>query len=59
MPDRDWLILQELVALHFDIGPFLADLLADCLSRDDQLLFALRLVVLAQHLQQRAEQTLI
>ena len=51
------LILDELRGINNDTGQFVAGILSDDLRRDDQIAFALRLVVLAQHIKDRAMQS--
>ncbi len=57
MDEQTRLILEELRSVNNDTGQFVAGILSDDLSRDDQIAFALRLVVLAEHIKDRAMQS--
>jgi len=57
MDDRNRLILQELKAINDEAGQFVAGILSFDISRHDQIAFALRLVVLAEHIKERALRT--
>ncbi|SCF71856.1 MULTISPECIES: hypothetical protein [unclassified Streptomyces] len=48
-------IVQQLKDITGDTGQFVAGILSDHISRDEQITFALRLVRLAEHIKQRAE----
>jgi hypothetical protein len=50
-------IVQQLKDITGDTGQFVAGILSDDISREDQTLFALRLMRLAGHIQQRAQST--
>lgn len=50
-------IARQLKDINDDAGAFVAGLLSDDISGDDQITFALRLVTLAEHIKQRAEST--
>jgi hypothetical protein len=57
MEDLDELILMQLKGIGKDVGAFIAGMLSNDLARDDQRLFALRLVRLAEHIKERADST--
>jgi hypothetical protein len=57
MDDLNRLILQELKAINNDAGQFVVGILSFDISRDDQISFALHLVVLAEHIKDRALRT--
>ncbi|MEV7321234.1 hypothetical protein [Streptomyces sp. NPDC093970] len=50
-------IVQQLKDITGDTGQFVADILSDDISQDEQITFALRLVRLAGHIKQRAAST--
>ena len=50
-------IVQQLKDITGDTGQFVAGILSDDISQDEQIIFALRLVRLAEHIKQRAEST--
>lgn len=50
-------IVQQLKDITGDAGAFVAGVLYDDISQDEQITFALRLVRLAEHIKQRAEDT--
>lgn len=50
-------IVQELKAITGDVDQFARGILSDDISREDQAIFALRLVQLAGHIRQRADST--
>lgn len=50
-------IVRQLKDINNDTGQFVADILSDDISREDQAVFALRLVQLAGHIRQRADST--
>ncbi|WP_410641225.1 hypothetical protein [Amycolatopsis sp. lyj-346] len=50
-------IARQLKDINNDAGAFVADVLSDDISRDDQIVFALRLVRLAERIKQRADST--
>ncbi|WP_018686971.1 hypothetical protein [Actinokineospora enzanensis] len=55
--DLSMAIVQQLKGINTDAGQFVAGLLSDDISREDQIVFALRLVRLAEHIKQRADST--
>jgi hypothetical protein len=55
--DLSMVIAQQLKEINKDAGAFVAGLLSDDISPDDQITFALRLVRLAEHIKQRADST--
>jgi hypothetical protein len=55
--DLDMSIARQLKDINNDAGAFVAGVLSDDVSRDDQIVFALRLVRLAEHIKQRADST--
>lgn len=57
MHDLNMAIAQQLKAINNDAGAFVAGVLSDDISRDDQIVFALRLVRLAEHIKERADST--
>lgn len=57
--DLNLSIAAQLRAINGDAGPFVAGLLSDDISREDQLTFALRLVQLAEHIKERAQSTAV
>jgi hypothetical protein len=57
MHDLNMAIAQQLKAITGDAGAFVAGVLSDDISRDDQIVFALRLVRLAEHIKERADST--
>jgi hypothetical protein len=57
MHDLDMSIAQQLKTITGDAGAFVAGILSDDVSRDDQIVFALRLVRLAEHIKERAGST--
>lgn len=50
-------IVRQLKDINNDTGQFVAGMLSDDISREDQITFALRLVRLAEHIKQRADST--
>lgn len=50
-------ILTELKHINRDAGESATGILTDEISRDEQIIFALRLVVLAEHIKERALKT--
>lgn len=50
-------ILTGLKDINRDAGEFVTGILTDDISRDEQITFALRLVVLAEHIKERALMT--
>ncbi len=57
MYDLEERILIGLKHISRDAGEFAAGILTDDISRDEQITFALRLVVLAEHIKERALKT--
>lgn len=57
MDERDELILMEFKGIGKEVGAFLSGILSNDLSPEDQRLFALRLVRLAEHIKDRADQS--
>ncbi len=57
MNERDERILTQLKGINQDAGAFVAGILSDDISRDDQIVFALRLVTLAEYIKERADST--
>ena len=55
--DLDMSIVRQLKDINNDAGAFVAGVLSDDISRDDQIVFALRLVRPAEHIKERADQT--
>lgn len=54
MHDLNMAILDQLNSISRDTGSFVAGMLSNDISRDDQLLFALELVRLADQIKERA-----
>jgi hypothetical protein len=52
--DLNMAILDQLNSISRDTGPFVAGILSNDISRDDQLFFALRLMQLAAYIKERA-----
>jgi hypothetical protein len=50
-------IVRQLKDINNDTGQFVAGILSDDISREDQITFALRLVRLAEHIKERAQST--
>ncbi|WP_254710442.1 hypothetical protein [Streptomyces lunaelactis] len=50
-------IVRQLKDINNDAGAFVAGVLSDDISRDDQIVFALRLVRLAEQIKERADST--
>jgi hypothetical protein len=50
-------IVRQLKDISGDAGQFVAGILSDDISKEDQINFALRLVRLAEHIKQRADST--
>lgn len=50
-------IVRQLKDINNDAGQFVAGVLSDDISKEDQITFALRLVRLAEHIKERADST--
>ncbi|GLZ30652.1 hypothetical protein Lesp02_28410 [Lentzea sp. NBRC 105346] len=50
-------IVRQLKDINNDAGQFVAGILSDDISKEDQITFALRLVRLAEHIKERADST--
>lgn len=55
--DLNMSIARQLKDINDDAGEFVTGVLSDDISREDQIVFALRLVRLAEHIKQRADST--